>query len=167
MIPTTKSSFLVFSVLVAACGNHSTDSAPARRLSADEMAQVIVAEMRQFGSQPSRCAPSGSADAGLLVVVSEDVCVGCINLGWFIREFRRTTHRNVTVVAAAGIENVACEFIVRHKTGAALALVRDTVLVPWQPSRRPVVIDIAADGSIRGAHSSSDLPGLLRLVETN
>ncbi|MDE2752743.1 MAG: hypothetical protein OXI83_09230 [Gemmatimonadota bacterium] len=126
---------------------------------------MIIADLREADSVRSMRPLGGSVEETLLVVVSEEVCLGCLNLGWFIREFRRTIHDNITVVAPGSVEDVARDFIVREKAGAALALVEDTAVVQWQPLYLPVVIDVAADGSIRGVHSSGDLPRLLRLLE--
>ena len=152
---------LLLSLLAAACSDNKTIPATPPP-SADELAQVIVADMRGLDSVPSQCTPVSSVGETLLVVVSEEVCLGCLNLGWFIREFRRKIHGNVTVVAAGSVKSLArdfivrektnvtrCvavlalvrvtkslarDFIVREKTGAVLALVRDTTVVRWQPT---------------------------------
>ena len=164
LLPDTKKLLVssLASLLAVACSNDRAMERPPL----DQLAHVVLAEMEQPDALFARCGPKpgGATEKMLLVVVSEEVCLGCLNMGWFIREFGRTIHRNVTVVAARSIEDLACDFVVREKTGAALALVRDSVLGRWQPLEVPIVIDVASDGSIRGAFSSRDLPGLLALM---
>ena len=165
MITLSKLKIAMSLFLATACSDGANVSAM-ERLSPSELGHAIVDEMTQLVPSTTQCdSPTPLGEDQLLVVVSREVCLGCLNLGWFIREFKRTIHGNVTVVAARSIDDLACDFVVREKTGATLALVRDDVLVRWQPRDLPVVLDVANDGTMRRAFASNDLTELLSLLE--
>ena len=96
------------------------------------------------GCSHDRLAPGGTK---IIVPINRDVCVGCANLGWLLREWDRSfAPPEITLVTPESQVREICEFLRRERASAAVMTVVDAKLPAWWSDFRQVLLIEALPG---------------------